>query len=126
MEKIGYLRYGRLAVQRLQAAQTAKVTINGVAIKAYTVNDSVYIGESALKSLGFGMSWDKVARITTVTKPENVEWSVELNTNSHPYYLDIVSTDIKFMMNGFSIPALYIGNGESIIDVNAVAEAVLY
>ncbi|MCH5188147.1 MAG: leucine-rich repeat domain-containing protein [Oscillospiraceae bacterium] len=109
-----------------QAAQTATVTINGAAVPAYTVNGSVYVGESALKSLGFGMDWNGEARTTTVTKPEIVQWAVELNTNPAPYSIDVVSSDVKFMLNGFPIPALNVGNGESIIDVNALAEAVLY
>ena len=109
-----------------QAAQTATVWLNGYEIPAYTVNGSVYVGESALKSFGFGMDWDGEARTTTVTKPENVQWSVELNTNPEPYSLNVYSSDVKFMMNGFPIPHLCVGNGESIVDVNALAEAVLY
>ena len=108
------------------AAQTATVYINGTAVPAYTVNDSVYVGESALRSLGFDMNWDGETRTTTVTKPENVQWSVKLGTNPEPNIVDVVSSDIKFMLDGFPIPALNIGNGESIIDVNAIAEAVLY
>ena len=109
-----------------RAEQTATVTVNGAAVPAYTVNDSVYVGESALKSLGFGMDWDGDARTTTVTKPENIQWGVKLNTNLTPAHLDVVSSDVKFIMNGSPIPALNVGGGESIIDVNALAEAVLY
>ena len=109
-----------------QADQTATVWLNGYEIPAYTVNGSVYVGESALKSFGFGMDWDGDTRTTTITKPENVQWSVELNTNPEPYSLDVYSSDVKFMMNGFPIPYLCVGYGESIVDVNAIAEAVLY
>ncbi len=108
------------------ALQNAAVYINGAAIPAYTLNGSVYVSESSLKPLGFNMDWDGEARTTTITKPENVQWSVKLGANLEPDTVDIVSSDIKFMLDGFPIPALNIGNGESIIDVNALAEAVLY
>ena len=109
-----------------QAYQTATVYINGTAVPAYTLNGSVYIKERNLSALGFGLSWDGEARTTTITKLENVQFSVGLNTNPEPNIVDIVSSDIKFMLDGFPIPALNIGNGESIIDVNALAGAVLY
>ncbi len=108
------------------ALQNAAVYINGAAIPAYTLNGSVYVSESSLKPLGFNMDWDGEARTTTITKPENVQWSVKLGANLEPDTVDIVSSDIKFMLDGFPIPALNIGNGESIIDVNALAEAVQY
>ena len=120
------INHGEPSTVVAKAAQTATVWLNGYEIPAYTVNGSVYVGESALKSFGFGMDWDGEARTTTVTKPENVDWAVELNTNPEPYSLDVYSSDVKFMMNGFPIPYLCVGYGESIVDVNALAEAVLY
>ena len=109
-----------------KAYQTATVRVNGAAIPAYTLNGSVYVSENDLTPLGFKLSWDGEARTTTITKPENLQWSVKLGTNPEPNIVDVVSSDIKFMLDGFPIPALNIGNGESIIDVNALAEAVLY
>lgn len=120
------INHGEPSTAVAQAAQTATVYINGYPIPAYTLNGSVYVGESNLKSFGFGMDWDNDTRTTTVTKPENVQWTVELNTNPEPYSINVVSSDIKFIMNGFPIPALNVGNGESLVDVNALAEAVLY
>ena len=120
------INYGEPSTVVAQAEQTARVYINSVGVPAFTVNGSVYVGESALKSFGFGMDWDGEKRITTVTKPENVKWLVGLCANSDPYTIDVYSSDVKFMLNGFPIPALNVGGGESIIDVNALAEAVLY
>ncbi len=120
------INHGEQSTVVTQAQQTATVTINGVNIPAYTVNGSVYVGESALRSLGFNTAWDGEARTTAVTAPENVEWSVQLDTNPNPYPINVVSSDVSFWHKGFRIPALNVGNGESIIDVNALAERVLY
>ncbi len=120
------INHGEPSTVVAQAQQTATVTINGTDIPSYTVNGSVYVGESALRSIGFTTVWDGEARTTTVTAPENVDWSAKLNTNPDPYTINVVSSDIAFWYNGFRIPALNVGNGESIIDVNALAEKVLY
>ncbi len=126
------------------AEQTATVTINGVDIPAYTVNGSVYVGESVLKCLGVAVDWFGDQRITRVIVPQSMDWKVTLNTNTNPYSIAVYSTDVEFWKynegdpqwtNESSkiywdrynkIPALNVGNGESIIDVNALAEKVLY
>ncbi len=106
----------------VQAQQTATVRLNGVDIPAYTVNSSVYVGESAYRCLGFIIDCDGEVRTTTITVPENAEWSVKFNTNSSPYLIDVVSSDVEFLYNGFRMLVMNVGNGKSIIYVNALAE----
>lgn len=108
------------------AMQTATVTVGGQPVPAYTVNGSVYVGESALKNLGFTCKWNREDRSTAVSAPAGISWSVELDTNPRPYSIGVFSSDTVFYYNGFRIPALNVGNGESIIDVNALAGEVLY
>lgn len=132
-----FIRNGEPSTIVAEAVQNATVTINGEQIPAYTVNGSVYVGESALKCMGVGMSWKSEWRYVdiepyietgVVDRPiKSFKWSVELNTNPEPYSIAVYSSDVEFWYKGnMRIPALNVGNGESIIDVNALAEAVLY
>lgn len=108
------------------ASCTATVAINGTDIPAYTINGSVYVGENALKCFGVTCDWNRPTRSTLITIPEGMTFSVSLNTNSEPYGIGIFSSDTVFYHDGFRIPAFNVGNGESIIDVNALAGEKLY
>ncbi len=118
-------RSGRFA-QVGEAVQNATVSVGWAELPAYTVNGSVYVGESALKSVGFNCKWDNSARTTDVIAPEGVIWSVTSTDGPERGRVGIVSTDIAFYCNGVRVPALNVGNNESIIDVNALAEMELY
>lgn len=105
---------------------TCTVTINGTDVPAYTVGNSVYVGENAMKCFGIACDWNRPTRSTLITVPEGTTFSVTLNTNPEPYSIGIFSSDTAFYLDGFRIPAFNVGNGESIVDVNALAGRVLY
>ncbi|MCH5187289.1 MAG: leucine-rich repeat domain-containing protein [Oscillospiraceae bacterium] len=108
------------------ASCTATVTINGTDIPAYTVDGSVYVGENVIKCFGITCDWNRPTRSTLITIPEGMTFSVSLNTNPEPYDIGIFSSDTVFYRDGFRIPAFNVGNGESIIDINALAGEKLY
>ncbi|MCH5188257.1 MAG: leucine-rich repeat domain-containing protein [Oscillospiraceae bacterium] len=109
-----------------QIASDRKVVINGVTIPLWRINYSLYVSEKDLARCGYTFSWDPESRITTITAPETVEWTVSETESESNATVDIWSSDVKFVLNGFVIPSLNIGNGESVLDINAVAERNVY
>lgn len=105
---------------------TEMVSVNGMKIPSYNINGSIYIGEKVLECLGFEFKWNKAERKTEVFAPENVSWEVEPSGNLNPYGICFFSTDVSFVYQGRVIPAINVGNGESIIDINALAGKKLY
>ncbi|MCH5186763.1 MAG: leucine-rich repeat domain-containing protein [Oscillospiraceae bacterium] len=91
---------------------------------------ALFVRESDLKSCGFSFEWDPEARTTTVILPEGVQWespvSLPDGITDETETLDIWSSDIRFIRGGVAIPSINVGGGDSIIELNALADMKLY
>ncbi len=92
----------------------------------YEPREPLYVSERDLMRCGYAFSWDAEARTTTITAPEEPSLAVLNSVVGEPKTAGIWSSDIKFVLNGFEIPSLNIGGGESLLDLNAVAERTVY
>lgn len=101
------------------------LTVNGVIIPAYTVSGAVYVSEGDLVKCGYTFTWDGENRTTAITEPESRQWALNDGVVAEPSAVEIWSSDVEFKLNGFTIPSLNIGNGESILDINAVSGLAL-
>ncbi|MCH5188255.1 MAG: leucine-rich repeat domain-containing protein [Oscillospiraceae bacterium] len=103
-----------------------EATVNGVTIPLWRINESLYASESDLARCGYSFSWNAGSRTTTITAPDNAVWEVSEAEQESASTADIWSSDVKFVLNGFVIPSLNIGGGESVLDINAVAGRKIY
>ncbi|MCH5188197.1 MAG: leucine-rich repeat protein [Oscillospiraceae bacterium] len=101
------------------------LTVNGVIVPAYTVSGAIYVSESDLAKCGYTFTWDGENRTTAITEPEARQWTLNEGVVAEPSAVEIWSSDVEFKLNGFTIPSLNIGNGESIMDINAVSGLAL-
>lgn len=102
------------------AAANIALTLNGKQITGYTVNGVIYVSESDLSQCGFSLSWDGEARSTKITPPQDIQCAIDGTVEGEVKSVSVVSSDIVFKEDGYTIPSLNIGNGESILDLNAV------
>ena len=104
-----------------------RVLVNGCYLPAWKLRYTYFVSELDLAKAGYSFVWDPEARTTTITPPETAEWKLEWNEESPvERTADIWSTDVRFIMDGVIIPAIAIGNGESVIDINALTGSVIY
>ncbi len=110
-------------VGSLSPAKTA--VVNGVTLPLYSYDEVLFAKETDLAKAGYGFRWDGENRTSHMTEPEKADWRL---TDAMPEGddLNIISSDIIFELDGFYMPALNVGDGESVIEINAVSGQVLY